>query len=144
MKKIVVIVSLLSTLFANQAFATTCKAAVSLLTEGTAAPCSGWLFDEDTAKEASNLKLQYPILQEEFNTVKEQVTELKGELADEKAISEDQKQKAKLWQDRAVDITEKYVAVENSRGTRDALFYGAGIVTMLLLIFAESQAQQRR
>lgn len=141
--KIVNLVLTLS-LVSSSAFGVECKQAVSLLGEGTAAPCSGWLYSPDAAKDSTAIKLKYPLLEQERDEAVAQRDAIKKQLTDEEAIAEDQRKKSELWRTQAYDATQKYFESQNSRGTRDALFFGGGVLTVLFLIWLEGQAQQAR
>lgn len=142
MKKLVTLITLLSYLAGEWAFAA-CSQPVTLLQENTPAPCRGYLFTPEKEHEVFKLKENYKLLNEELGIKDKQLNIYKNNDAVVQEAIKLEQQKSELWRAKAEDSTKKLIESESGRGTRDILFIGLGVLLTIGAGFAIGQAARK-
>lgn len=142
MRKLMVLI--LSILLPLNSFATECSSPVSLLQEGSPAPCKGYLFSPSKELDVRIMNENFNLLQKEDANKDNIISDLSKENDGYKSILQEEQQATELWKSRAVDITTKYVDVESSRQSRDLLFAGLGVLGTILIMWGIGQVEQHR
>jgi hypothetical protein len=118
-----------------------CTQPVQYLTKGTPAQCSGYLFSPATEQSARLAKEQLDNLQQEFSIQTDKINLLTQDLSfykDQQAASQQQVQ---LWQDSEKKCSAQIAADNSDRWLRDAVAFGAGVITILLAGIALRQVK---
>lgn len=116
-----------------------CKQPVTLLEETTPAPCRGFLFSPDKAKEVTNLSEQLEFANETIKMREHQVELLKKDVADVESIIDKERKKSDLWKVTAEDTTMKLIHVNDNQGKRDGLVFAGGFLAAMLAVWAAGQ-----
>lgn len=109
-----------------------CSDPVTPLTKGALAPCTGYLFSPAKEHQFRLINDDYTFMQQEVDNLSKQKVFLQGQLNDSQAIIDDQKKEINIWRIDDIDNSQKLVKAEEGRGTRDALFFGGGVLAALL------------
>ena len=105
-----------------------CEQPVKFLKKGEVVPCDGYLFSPEKEAEVRVVVQEHKLQGEQLEI---QERKIKYLLENEKywqEIADKEAEKAELWRYRAEDSTEKLVASERGRGTRDWLFLVGGVL----------------
>jgi hypothetical protein len=108
-----------------------CPADVQYLNKGETANCSGYLFSPSKQEELKFMRQDYKLLQQEVTILKQQKELYEANVVKLNEIITKEEQKSELWRAKAEDSSKKYMESEQYRGTRDAWFFGGGIVATL-------------
>lgn len=135
---------LLAVLIPVQSFATECSNPVSLLQEGAAAPCRGYLFSPDKELQVRTDKQDSLLVKQELDNLNQTVERLNKELSESNKIIDDRTQQAELWRVRAIESTKELTAANDGRQSRDLLFIGLGVVITILSAWAYKQVNTAR
>jgi hypothetical protein len=138
MKKLIGII-LVITLLSQSVYAASCPAPVTLLNEGDKAPCFGYLFTKEKEDELYKVNENYKLLTQEDTLKDKKINDLQTEITNLNSSLTLSQQQSQLWQDKSISITDKYTQLEDSRGKRDLMFAGAGILLMLISAIAYGQ-----
>lgn len=126
MKRILVLILLLS--MPLNSFSMECPTSVKLLEEGTPAPCRGFLFSPNKELEVRILKQEHTLQTLELENIQKMLEKFKLKDLNYEEIIEKEQQKTELWRTKAEETTQKLIASESGRTTRDVLFIGLGIL----------------
>jgi hypothetical protein len=126
MKRILVLILLLS--MPLNSFSMECPTSVKLLEEGTPAPCRGFLFSPNKELEVRILKQEHTLQTLELENIQKMLEKFKLKDLNYEEIIEKEQQKTELWRTKAEEATQKLIASESGRTTRDVLFIGLGIL----------------
>lgn len=130
--KFLLIIGLSLTFYSEVATAQDCTKNVQALKEGVASPCDGFLFSPKQ-EQAVRLKDQSYQFQEEQIKILESQTEFyKEQNANSTAAIDAANKKAEMWQKSSDKYAAKYEDATSSRGYRDLIFLGAGVVITII------------
>jgi len=137
MKKLLVLFLIVSQLGYGEG----CQKSVSYLKTNDPSPCTGYLFSPEKELEV-RIKIQdYDFLLQEIALKDKQIDSLNKYNLNLESINASKDKQITLWQDKAVDSTEKLIASESSRGWRDAGFFALGILAVVLGAYAIKQVK---
>lgn len=139
MKKVIAIILIFSyTAMADDI----CSQSVTYLTKGTASPCTGYLFSPTEERGARLAKEQLDALQTEFGVQTDKVNLLTQDISFYKDQNTASQAQTKLWQDADQTCSQELKKDENNRFLKDMLFFGAGILTVLIAGLALKQVSK--
>lgn len=138
MKKLLAIV--LAALMPLTSFATECGKPVTLLPEGTPAPCRGFLFTPDKELEVRLLSKEKELLESEVDTKNKLIDRLKKDNELSGQVLQLEAQKSELWRIRAEDSTKKLIESESGRQNRDLMWLIGGVLLTVAAGYAVGQA----
>lgn len=109
-----------------------CVNNVTLLNKGQASPCKGFLFSEQKEEEVKNIYTDYKLLKEESELYKKKEDNYKESLKIKDLMYKEQSEISNLYHTKLVETTKEYIKSQDGRGTRDLLFFSAGVLAVLL------------
>ena len=137
MKKVISLL-IAASLIAPQVFAD-CSKPVTVLNIGDVAPCKGYLLSPAKEQELRLMNEDYPLLKTEIEIKNKKIDLLVKDANDADSIIEKERQQRDLWRVQAEDSTLKLVKQDDSRGTRDAILFGGGVIAAILAVWAAGQ-----
>lgn len=111
-----------------------CPSTVSLLDQGQPSPCRGYLFSPDKELELFKINEDYKLLKEIDLLKDKKIVFLQEQLKDVEQSYTYQKQETTLYQTQANTYALKYEQDKSDQSLRDALFYGGGVVTTVIMV----------
>jgi hypothetical protein len=114
------------TCFATSSLA--CPKPVTFLRNGEGSPCDGYLFSPDKERELRLMNEDYKLVKEELVIKDRVITNYKTLAENAEFIASKEAEKAELWRNRTIDITNKFATEEEGRGRRDWLFLVSGVL----------------
>jgi len=139
MKKFLTLLLVFSLILPIQSMAD-CPKPVTLLEEGTSAPCRGFLFTPQKELEVRLLNEDNKLLGKEIEFKDIKIDKLNKSLFESDKIYDLERQKTELWRLKAEDSTKKLIESEDGRGKRDLLFVILGVALTVGAGFAIGQA----
>lgn len=127
----------------SQSFGSECASPVSLLEEGTKAPCRGYLFTPAKELEVRVIVQEHSLLLSEIETLNKIVERLNKKQLESDKILELEMQKTELWKAKAEDITYKYVDLQNTGSRKDMALILLGVGITVLAGWSIGQAAGR-
>lgn len=109
-----------------------CAQPVQPLNMGQSAPCTGFLFSPAKEKQVRLINDDYSFTKQEVDVLSKQKVFLQSQLNDLQGVVNDQKKEINIWRLDDINNSQKLVKVEEGRGTRDALFFGGGVLAALV------------
>ena len=125
-----------------RAMGAVCPNPVTLLNEGAASPCRGYLFSEAEEFKMFKLNEDHRLLQVQFDTQNKIVEDQKKQLIDLSGVATLEQQKSDLWRVKAENSTKDLIEVKEGQGRRDLLFIGLGILLTVASGFAIGAASK--
>lgn len=115
---------------------------VTPVINGELIKCDGMFVPIEKMKEITILKLSYEELlkQSELQLQKEVIIKEQLKLTEE--MMEKERKRTNIWRKKTIEMTEKYIEVEDNRGKRDWVFLSSGIILTVLAGFAVGAASK--
>lgn len=133
---------LLATCLALPAQATECSKPVTLLNEGTPAPCKGFLFSPEKESEIRLLNTDYNLMKQELELKDVKIKLLTQDIKDTEFIIKREQDQSELWRKRAEESTLLLTKKEDSQGRRDWFMLLLGVVITVGAGYAVGQASK--
>lgn len=133
---------LLATSLALPAQATECGKPVTLLNEGTPAPCRGFLFSPAKESEVRLLNEDAKLVKQEVELKDLQIKLLSKDIKDTEFIIMKEREQAELWRKRAEESTLLLTKKQDNQGLRDWGMLLLGVVITVGAGYAVGQASK--
>jgi len=114
---------------------------VVYLEKGQVTPFTGYLFTPAKEQQLRLLSIEYKLLSEELIIKDKLISKLKLELEYSDLIVGKERDKADMWRKYAEESASKYINYNDSRETRDYIFFGLGILTTIAAAYVVSQVK---
>lgn len=112
-----------------------CPKQVQFLDKNERSPCRGYLFSPEKEKVVYHLNEEINALREEM-VLKNKIAEnYKLDILDLEKIVQKRTDQTQIWENRAIESTEKFYKSQANRGTRDFILFGAGVLSAILIGF---------
>jgi hypothetical protein len=113
----------------------TCNQPVVSIEKGQAAPCSGYLFTPEKEQEVRLMKIEFIFTKKENEILNKKIKLFDKDIEAANLVIKKEREHGEVWRTTAITTTKNLVAIEESRGTRDVLLFGTGILTAVLVSF---------
>lgn len=133
---------LLATSLALPAQATECSKPVTLLNEGTPAPCKGFLFSPEKESQIRLMDIDYNLMKQELELKDVKIKLLTKDIKDTEFIIKREQDQSELWRKRAEESTLLLTKKEDSQGRRDWVMLLLGVVITVGAGYAVGQASK--
>lgn len=131
-----VIATILAFTLSGQVVAEECQAPVTAIQVGAVANCAGFLFSPSKEAEVRFKVLDYGLLLEQSKLYLQQKDLYQKAAKTSEEIATKEATKAELWRTRAEESTQKLTETQERQSTRDSVFFGLGLFTSILTVFA--------
>ena len=119
-----------------------CNKQVTLLNEGTPAPCRGYLFTPEKEAEVRLMNEDFKLTQQELQLKDKKIELLVKDIKDTEFIIKREQEQAELWRKMAEDSTLKLIKTDENRGRRDWLMMLLGVAVTVGAGYAVGQASK--
>lgn len=119
-----------------------CSKQVTLLEQGTPAPCKGFLFSPEKEQQVYLLNEKYKLIQQELDLKNQFIDRYKKDSALMDDILEKERQKSELWRTTAVQSTTQLIEVKENQGKRDMWMILTGVALTVLAGWSVGQASK--
>lgn len=133
---------LLSISLALPAHATECSKPVTLLNEGTPAPCKGFLFSPEKESEVRLMNEDSKLMKQEIELKDLKLNLLSKDIKDTEFIIKKEQEQAELWRKRAEESTLLLTKKQDSQGLRDWGMVLLGVLITVGAGYAVGQASK--